>query len=92
MVPAKKAEDKDDERRCTSARSFQNWLQAFCIFPAVLVETRPTLAAGLFQHIDIILEAYKKKSGLSWFNYDELFRQKLAVYPRMQWGVKDVEL
>lgn len=92
VVPAKKADDKEDERKRTSPRSFQNWLQAFCIYSAVLVEGHPSLSAGLFQHVDIILEAYRNFTGLSWFSYDELFRQKLAVYPNMQWGVKDVGL
>lgn len=81
VVSTKKADDKEEQRQRTSPCSFQNWL--FCIFSAVLVEQRPALASGLFQHIDIILEAYKHFGGLSWFTYDELFWQKLAVYPHM---------
>lgn len=38
------------------------------------------------------IAAHWVRSGLSWFNYDELFRQKLAVYPQMQGGVKEVGL
>ena len=42
--------------------------------------------------MEIILEAYKSFGGFGWFAYDESFRQKLAVYPSLQWGMKDVGL
>lgn len=92
VVAPKKAEDKEENHKRSSPRSFQNWLQAFCIYSAILMEQRPSLAVGLYQQVDIILEAYRNFSGLSWFSYDELFRQKLAVFPHMSWGVKDVGL
>lgn len=46
----------------------------------------------MFQHIDIIQEAYKGFSGFAWFSYDEAFRHTLSVYPGLQWGSKDVGL
>lgn len=38
----------------------------------------------------MILEAYKNFGGTAWFNYDEPFRQKLAVHPTFKWGSKYV--
>lgn len=92
IVAPKKAEDEEEDRKRSSPRSFQNWLQAFCIYSAILVEQRPSLAVGLFQHVDIILEAYRNFSGMSWFTYNEPFCQKLAVFPHMSLGVKDFGL
>lgn len=48
--------------------------------------------SGLFQHVEIVLEAYRHFDGLGWFFYDELFPQKLSVYPNLRWGMKDVGL
>lgn len=89
----KKSEEKaDEDRRRPVARSFSNWLQAFCIFSSIMGEKFPERCSGLFQHLEIILEAYKNFGGLGWFYYDESFRQKLAVYPSLKWGMKDVGL
>lgn len=97
MVQSKKSQylvikDKEEDRKRISPRSFQSWLQAFCIYVAILSEKQPVLCTGLFQHIDIVLEAYKNFGGLSWYSYDALFRHKLAVHPHLKWGVKDVGL
>lgn len=73
-------------------KSFNNWLQAFCIFSSVLCEKCPSKSSGLLQHIDIIPEAYKHFGGSVWFSYNESFRQKLAVHPSLKWGVKDMRL
>ncbi|OCT70393.1 hypothetical protein XELAEV_18037311mg [Xenopus laevis] len=89
----KRVEDKTDEdRRRPIPRSFNNWLQAFCIFSSVLGEKFPEKCTGLFQHVDILLEAYKNFAGMAWFNYDDVFRQKLAVHRGLRWGMKDVGL
>lgn len=57
-----------------------------------MCEKFPFKSVGLFQHLDIILEAYKNLGGSAWFNYDVAFRQKLAVHPSLKWGLKDVGL
>lgn len=86
-------EDKSDEARKRSVpRSFNNWLQAFCIYASVLGEKFPSKCRGLFQHLDIILEAYRNFGGMVWFNYDENFRQKLSIHPTLKWGIKDIGL
>lgn len=87
-----KDKKEDEDRRRPVTRSFNNWLQAFCIFSAVLCEKFPEKSVGLFQHIDIILEAFKSFGGTAWFQYDESFRQKIAVHSSLHWGVKDVGL
>lgn len=61
-------------------------------FFRVLCEKFPTASTGLFQHMDIILEAYRNFGDYFWFNYDEAFRHKLSIHPTLQWGVKDVGL
>lgn len=73
-------------------KTFYGWLQAFLIYSSVLCEKYPEKSSLLFQHIDIILEAYRGFSGSAWLAYDEAFRQKLAVQPSLQWGSKDVGL
>lgn len=87
-----KAGGKDDkaeeDRRRPINKNFINRLQAFLIFASVLCERHPEKITGLFQHLDIILEAYKNFEGTAWFIYDESFRQKLAVHPILQWGTK----
>ena len=89
----RRGEDKgEDERRRLIPRSFNNWLQAFCIYAGVLGEKHPEQCGGLFQHVDHVLEAYKSFGGLGWFYYDESYRQKLAIHPALRWGMKDVGL
>lgn len=55
-------------------------------------EKFPEKCSGLFQHLEHILEAYRNVGGFGWFNYDETFRQKMAVYKTLKWGMKDVGL
>ncbi|XP_073537707.1 uncharacterized protein [Phyllobates terribilis] len=50
---------KSNEKKSNTHRSFNNWLQAFAIYSAILGERYPKLCSGLFPHIDIILEAYR---------------------------------
>ena len=82
----------EEDRRRAIPKTFQNWLQAFCIYAAVLGERFPEKCSGLFQHVDIIAEAFRHFGGSAWFVYDENFRQKLAVHPSLNWGSKDVGL
>lgn len=48
----------EDDRWRTVNRSFNNWLQAYCIFASILGEKQPELCSGLFQHLENVLEAY----------------------------------
>lgn len=57
----------DDKRRSIPYKYFSNWLQGFCIYASVLCDKFPEKSLGLFQHIDIIQEAYKGFSGYAWF-------------------------
>lgn len=82
---------EEDSRR-SIPKPFQNWLQAFCIYAAVMGECFPGKCSGLFQHLDIIAEAFRHFGGSAWYTYDENFRQKLAVHPSLHWGSKDVGL
>ena len=91
-VAVSKREEREDERRWSIPRSFNNWLQAFCIFAGVLGEKHPEQCGGLFQHLDHVLEAYKNFGGMGWFFYDESYRQKLSIHPSLRWGMKDVGL
>ncbi|XP_040195886.1 uncharacterized protein LOC120928890 [Rana temporaria] len=81
-----------DDKRKIVPRSFNNWLQAFCIYASVMGEKHPEICYKMFHHVEIILEAYKNFPGLAWFTYDESFRQKLAVHGSLRWGTKDVGL
>lgn len=45
-----------------------------------------------FQHLKHIIEAYRNFGGFGWYSYDESFRQKMAVYPNLKLGMKDVGL
>ncbi|KAG8546302.1 hypothetical protein GDO81_019272 [Engystomops pustulosus] len=73
-------------------RTFDNWLQAFCIYASVLGERYPELCSALFQHVYIVLEAYRDFGGMAWFYYDQMFRQNLSVCPTKKWGGKDIAL
>lgn len=86
------SERTEEDRRRAVPKTFQNWLQAFCIYSAVMGERFPGKCSGLFQHLDIIAEAFRHFGGSAWFSYDENFRQKLAVHPSLHWGAKDVGL
>lgn len=56
-------EKSEEDRRRPVNKSFNNWLQAFCIFTGVLCEKHPELITGLFQHPDLVLVAYKSFGG-----------------------------
>lgn len=62
------------------------------MFSSVICEKFPNKSPELFQHVEIVLEAYRNFSGYFWFTYDEAFRHKLSIHPTLQWGVKDVGL
>lgn len=85
-------EKLDNNKKKTIARTFNNWLQAFVIYASVVCKRFPELSPGLFQHVDVILEAYRSFGGLAWYFYDESFRQKMAVQPSIRWGQIDVGL
>lgn len=70
--------------------SFNNWLQAFCIYASVMAERFPEKYSGRFQHIVIILEAYKNFRGFTWFHTMRIFGKKL--FSSLRWGSKDVGL
>ncbi|OCT67472.1 hypothetical protein XELAEV_18038770mg [Xenopus laevis] len=55
--------DNEEDRRRPVARTFSNWLQAFCIYANILTEKHPEIEPGLFKHVDMILEAYKSYGG-----------------------------
>lgn len=82
----------EEDRRQPINRTFNNWLQTFLIFASVTCEKFPEKSPGLFQHLDIILVAYKNFGDMAWFVYDESFRQKMAVHSSLQWGDKDIGL
>lgn len=84
--------DKDEDRKRLAPKSFYNWVQAFCIYASVLGEKQSHHCSGLFRHLDIVMEAYRNFGGNAWYYYDESYRQKLAIYPGMKWGCKDVGL
>ncbi|OCT86532.1 hypothetical protein XELAEV_18020217mg [Xenopus laevis] len=84
-----KQSDPEMDRCRPVARTFSNWLQVFCIYANVLSEKYPQLGQGLFKRIDIILEAY---GGISWFLYDDKFREKMSIQRSIPWGSKDIDL
>lgn len=49
----KEGDHKDDDKRRNAPCSFNNWLQAFCIYDSMLGEKRPDLCSSLFQHVEI---------------------------------------
>ncbi|CAJ0928568.1 unnamed protein product [Ranitomeya imitator] len=86
-----KMDKKDDktepvDTKRGSVKSFNNWIQAFAIYSAVVGEKSPHLCSKLFQHVDIILEAYQNFGGFAWLNLYEAFRQKLAVVRKKIYG------
>ncbi|OCT74454.1 hypothetical protein XELAEV_18033432mg [Xenopus laevis] len=88
----KKTGDSEEDRRRPVARTFTNWLQAFCIYCNIMTEKYPGLAPKLFRHLDIVLEAYRSYGRVAWYIYDDRFRQKMAVQKTLSWGQKDVDL
>lgn len=70
------------------------WLLSHSIigFASVLAEKQPQHCSGLFRHFESILEAHKNVGGNAWFSYDEIFHQKLAIYPGVKWDTEDVGL
>lgn len=47
---------------------------------------------SLFQHLDIIAEAFHHFGSTAWYTCDENFWQKLTVHPSLHWGSKDIGL
>ncbi|OCT57189.1 hypothetical protein XELAEV_18003887mg [Xenopus laevis] len=92
LVKNDKVSEVEIDRRRPVARTFSNWLQAFCIYANVLCAKQPHLSSGLFKHVDIILEAYKAYGGIAWFIYDDRFRQKMSIQRSIPWGSKDIDL
>ncbi|OCT74287.1 hypothetical protein XELAEV_18033247mg [Xenopus laevis] len=89
LVKNDKISEVEVDRRRPVARTFSNWLQAFCIYANILCTKQPHLSSGLFKHVDIILEAYKAYGGIAWFIF---FRQKMSIQRSIPWGSKDIDL
>lgn len=50
--------ERTESRRRAIPKTFQNWLQAFWIYAAVLGKRFPEKCSGLFQHLDSVSEAF----------------------------------
>lgn len=88
----KKNDKSEEDRHRPVTKLFNSWLKALCIFASMMDECFPEQCSGLFQHVDIILEACKNFRGFGWFSYNENFSKKLSVFSALKWGGKDVDL
>ena len=54
-----------------ASKTIDQWVTAFTIYGAVLTETSPNLAPGIFKHIADITEMARRFGSLAWYHYDE---------------------
>ena len=60
-------------------KTIDEWVTAFTIYGAVLTETSPHLAPGIFKHLADITEMARRFGGLAWFHYDKAYRKEMGV-------------
>lgn len=86
---------KDEEKRAPQIprveRTIENWLKAFRTLACVFIEKFPNSAAALWLYEQKIHEAQQQYQGEAWVQYDEGFREKMQVWPVMEWDCQDME-
>ena len=56
--------------------TYSQWVSAFAVYAAILIERYPEQAPGLFKHISDIGEMERQFGGTAWKSYDESFRRE----------------
>ena len=68
------------------------WVAAFTIFGAVLIESFPQLAPGVFKHIPDITEMARRFGGMAWWHYDKTYRKEMGAnhlnYGQINWDLR----
>ena len=65
--------------RSKDIMSIDQWVAAFTIYEAVLTESSPHLAPGIFKHISDITEMARRFGGLAWCHYDKSYRKEMGA-------------
>ena len=60
-------------------KTIDQWVTAFTIYGAVLTETSPHLAPGVFKHLADITEMARRFGGLAWYHYDKSYRKEMGA-------------
>ena len=68
------------------------WLDAILIYTSMYIKAHPNSANGLLKYIYNVTLGAARCAGLSWINYDQLFRLKRARNPSLSWGNIDMVL
>ncbi|XP_029448325.1 uncharacterized protein LOC115085924 [Rhinatrema bivittatum] len=74
------------------ARTLANWSAGFRILSSIIGEKQPEKCCALIKYQDVICSMYRTYGDTSWLEYDEQFRQNMAVSPSLDWDCKDIAL
>ena len=78
--------------RTKDIMSIDQWVAAFTIYGAVLTESSPHLAPGIFKHISDITEMAHRFGGLAWCHYDKSYRKEMGAnhlnYGQVNWDLR----
>ena len=73
-------------------KPIDQWVITFTIYGAVLTETSPHLAPGIFKHIADITEMARRFGGLAWYHYDKAYRKEMGAnhlsYRQVNWDLR----
>ena len=87
-----KDDDKKVRYQAWPEKTIGNWLEAFSILSAVIMEKYPEQGQALFQYSRTIHNEATRVGGIGWFLYDREFRKKMALCPELGWDQKEVQL
>ena len=78
--------------RTKDITTIDQWVAAFTIYGAVLTESSPHLAPGIFKHISDITEMARRFGGLAWCHYDKPYRKEMGAnhlnYGQVNWDLR----
>ena len=78
--------------RTKEITTIDQWVAAFTIYGAVLTESFPQLAPGVFKHISDITEMARRFGGMAWWHYDKTYRKEMGAnhlnYGQINWDLR----
>lgn len=77
------APDPHVVRKRKIGKNWNNWLNGFIIYAAVVILMQPAKAATLFKYLDKIHGAFRKYEGTAWLTYDEHFHLHASHDPAL---------
>ncbi|XP_078503724.1 uncharacterized protein LOC144762415 [Lissotriton helveticus] len=86
-------QDKESKyrKRVRPKENIVNWLDAFALLAAIILEKYPDQGLPLFRYNQAIQERFRRFGGKCWLLYDLDFRERMEGTPGMSWDQREAD-